>query len=307
MDGLPKCTAGAYGEGVTATLDWYGCATFRLTVGELVVFLDAYIDRAEGADGTGLTADDIDRCDYVVVGHSHFDHLWGAERIARNTGATVIGSYETMRVMEAEGVPLTQLIGVSGSERIRLSDDVTVSVYPSLHSSIWSHAAVPGAGEVCIGDLGVLYAERQERLARPGSPDPRVAAHREASEQGARGDGGALCYLFDTPDGQLFYQDTSGYWTGIVHGLRPDVAIIAAAGRGTIDGEPIQGSLAQFVGREAALLRPRRVILGHHDNWLPGLSHDTDITPIREELSRSVPGVALDELSYLDGHDVFSG
>lgn len=288
-------------------MDWYGCATFRLTLGELVVFLDAYIDRAEGAAGTGLTAGDINRCDYVLVGHSHFDHLWGAERIARNTGATVIGSYETMRVMDAEGVPLTQLIPVSGSERIRLSDDVTVSVYPSLHSSIWSHSAAPGAGEVCIGDLGVPYAERQERLARPGSPDPRTAEHRQASEQGARGDGGALCYVFDTPEGQLFYQDTSGYWTGIIHGLRPDVAIIAAAGRGTIDGEPIQGSLAQFVGREAALLRPRRVILGHHDNWLPGLSHDTDVTPIREELSRSVPGVELTELSYLDGHDVFGG
>ena len=292
---------------MTATLDWYGCATFRLTLGELVVFLDAYIDRAEGADGTGLTADDIDRCDYVVVGHSHFDHLWGAERIARNTGATVIGSYETMRVMETEGVPLAQLIPVSGSERIRLSDDVTVSVYPSLHSSIWSHAG-SSSDEACLGDLAVLYGERQARLAgRTGPANPAVAAHREASEQGARGDGGALCYVFDSPEGRLFYQDTSGYWTGVVQGLRPDVAIIAGAGRGTIDGEPIQGSLAQFVGREAALLRPRRIILGHHDNWLPGLSIHTDLAPIREELSRFAPGVALDELTYLDGHDVFGG
>ena len=32
-----------------ATLDWYGCATFRLTVGDLVVFLDAYIDRVPAA------------------------------------------------------------------------------------------------------------------------------------------------------------------------------------------------------------------------------------------------------------------
>ena len=43
--------------------------------------------------------------------------------------------------------------------------------------------------------------------------------------------------------------------------LRPDVAILAAAGRGNIDGEPIQGSLAEFMAREADLLRPRRVIL----------------------------------------------
>jgi hypothetical protein len=154
-----------------------------------------------------------------------------------------------------------------------------------------------------------MYAERQARFAELGQRmatlGPAVAGHLAASDQGPRGDGGALCYVFDTPEGQLFYQDTSGYWTGIVAGLRPDVAIMAAAGRGTIDGEPIQGSLAQFVGREAALLRPGRVILGHHDNWLPGLSASTDVTPIREELARVVPGVTLAELGYLDGHDVF--
>ena len=108
-----------------ATLDWYGCATFRLTLGELVVFLDAYIDRVEGATGTGLTADDIDRCDFIVVGHSHFDHLWGAERIARRTGATIIGSFETVRVMESQGVPLAQLMPVAGGERIRLAPEVS--------------------------------------------------------------------------------------------------------------------------------------------------------------------------------------
>jgi L-ascorbate metabolism protein UlaG (beta-lactamase superfamily) len=292
------------------TLDWYGCATFRLTVGELVVFLDAYIDRVDGAMGTGLTADDIDRCDFVVVGHSHFDHLWGAERIARRTNATVIGSFETARVLESQGVPLAQLMPVAGGERIRLAPGVAVSAYPSLHSCVWSHTANPGAADVCVGDLGVSFQERQERFAELGqwlaSLGPAVAEHLRVSNQNARGDGGALAYVFDTPGGQLFYQDTSGYWTGIVSGIRPDVAIIAAAGRGNIDGEPIQGSLAQFVAREAALLRPRRVILSHHDDWLPGFSAPAGAAPVRDELARFVPGVALDELGYLDGHELFT-
>ena len=148
-----------------ATLDWYGCATFRLMVGNLVVFLDAYIDRVDGAPGPGLVADDIDRCDFIVVGHSHFDHLWGAERIARRTGATIIGSFETVRVMEAQGVPLAQLMPVAGGERIRLAPDVLVSVFPSLHSCVWSHRTMPSPSEVCVGDLGVTYSERQERMA----------------------------------------------------------------------------------------------------------------------------------------------
>ena len=69
-----------------ATLDWLGCATFRLVRDDLVVFLDAYIDRVPSAPPTGVTIAAIDRADWIVVGHSHFDHLWGAERIASRPG-----------------------------------------------------------------------------------------------------------------------------------------------------------------------------------------------------------------------------
>jgi hypothetical protein len=82
------------------------------------------------------------------------------------------------------------------------------------------------------------------------------------------------------------------------------VAILAAAGRGNIDGEPIQGSLAQFVARQAKLLGARRLVLCHHDNWLPGFSIDTDITPIRKELARVAPESELLELEYLDHTEI---
>src|SRR5947209_17125898 len=140
---------------MTARLDWYGCATFRLTVGSLVIFLDAYIDRVPSAAGPGLRADDIERADWIVVGHSHFDHLWGAERIAKRTGATIIGSHETVRIMEQQGVKLSQLLPVGGGERIRLSPEVTVAGYPSLHSCVWTpKGGMHQTHEVCLGDLG---------------------------------------------------------------------------------------------------------------------------------------------------------
>src|SRR5258707_3150134 len=111
-------------QAMTAGFDWYGCATFRLTLGELVIFLDAYIDRVPGAPGPGLRADDINRADWIVVGHSHFDHLWGAERIARRTGATIIGSHEKVRIMEQEGGPLRHLLPVGGGGGTRPSGQV---------------------------------------------------------------------------------------------------------------------------------------------------------------------------------------
>ena len=71
---------------VPTTLDWYGCATFRLRTAGLTVFLDAYIDRAPNAAGTGLTADDVDACDWIVIGHSHFDHV-GVRSASRSAPA----------------------------------------------------------------------------------------------------------------------------------------------------------------------------------------------------------------------------
>jgi L-ascorbate metabolism protein UlaG (beta-lactamase superfamily) len=296
------------------TLEWFGCATFRLTVDGTVIFLDAYIDRAPGADGTGLTADEVEAADWILVGHSHFDHLWGAERIARRTGATVVGSYETVRLMAANDVPDAQLMAVSGGERVQLGEDLYARVYPSLHSCVWTDAKMPAADETCLGDLDVVNQERLARLARHSASFAHAIgsegwAHTAAArrEQPARGDGGALVYVIETPQGRLLYQDTSGHWTGILDELQVDAAILAAAGRANIDGEPIQGSLADFIATEAAALDSAEVILCHHDDWLPGFSRRLDVTPIKRLLAERVPETTLVEMGYLQAHRLFHG
>ena len=274
--------------------------------------LDAYVDRVPGAPGLGWTADDIPAADWILIGHSHFDHLWGAERIAANTGARVVGSYETVRVLADAGVPARQLVPVAGGERVRLSPHVVAAVYPSQHSCVWAQRAFPGADTVCLGDLGLDYQAQQARLGELGawlvSLGPAVLDHLRSSDQHARGDGGALVYVLETPAGRLLYQDTSGAWTPVLRELRPDVAILAAAGRGNFDGDPIQGTLAQFVAREAAVLRPRRVVLSHHDDWLPGFtSGDLDVAPVRAELARTAPTSELVELGYATAAPVLAG
>ena len=293
---------------MTTTLDWYGCATFRMRSAGLTIWLDAYIDRADGAAGPGVRADDVTEADWIVVGHSHFDHLYGAERIMANTDATLIGSYETIRVLEQAGVPLDRMICVGGGERVELGDGVFVSVFPSQHSCVWSHQEMGQSDEVCLGDLGVTWQEQQARMEQltqhmlTGMPAPSTGHLVESlGVHSARGDGGALVFLFELPDGTVLYQDTSGHWSGVLGALRPDVAILAAAGRGNIDGEPIQGSLAQFVGRQVEMLEPRKVVLCHHDDWLPGFSVATDVAPIREEMARVAPATELLEPGYVDG------
>jgi L-ascorbate metabolism protein UlaG (beta-lactamase superfamily) len=298
---------------VRVALDWLGCATFRLTVGDTVVFLDAYIERVASAPPVGLRLADIDRADAILIGHSHFDHLWGAERIARASGARVIGTHETARLMAAAGVPEAQRVAVAGGERVTLGAGITARVLPSLHSCIWAKAS-SRADESCEGDLGVSLEERDARLAAGGGwleRDDRLGmrgarAHFGACPHRPIGDGGALAYLIETPRGSILWKDTSGHWRGVLREQRPDVAILAASGRANVDGEPVQGTLAGFIADEVEMLRARSVILGHHDDWMPPITSALDTAPIRAALARRTPAARLIETPYLAGIDPFA-
>jgi len=79
-------------------------------------------DLAEELAGTGVTANCLHPVTYMPT---------KMVLAARRTGATIIGSHETVRIMEQEGVPLAQLLPVGGGERIRISPEVTVAVYPN--------------------------------------------------------------------------------------------------------------------------------------------------------------------------------
>jgi L-ascorbate metabolism protein UlaG (beta-lactamase superfamily) len=294
------------------TLDWLGVATFRLMIDDLVIFLDAYIDRVPGAPPVGITTAEIDRADYILIGHSHFDHLWGAERIAARTGATVVGSYETIRILhDSDSLPEAQLIAVAGGEPVHLSSEVRVRVFPSLHSCIWAAMAGP-PGEACLGDLRLSCQERRARESRlmqtmeNGALGKDIATHLAESDRHPRSDGGALAYLIETPQGSIFWKDTSGHWSGILGSIRPDIALLAAAGRGNVNGEPMQGSLAGFIGTEVEMLRPRKVALCHHDNWMPPFTFPTDVEPVKHELARVASGVEFIEMPYLAAYAIFS-
>ena len=289
--------------GVTA--EWLGCATFRLTAGDLVVFLDSYIDRAPGAPAVGLRTADVQRADFVLVGHSHFDHLGGAEVIAQNTGARIIGSNETCRVMRERGVARDQLIAAQGGERHRLAEGVTVRVFPGLHACLWC-GAPHDVDDVWRGDLGLTEDERRAKMAernplgsalQPDTDPGRATIAHVRATAGSISDGGPLVYLIETPEGSLLWQDTSGCWSGVLRGLRADVALLALSARPNFDGEPFQGSMAEFIAQEVEWLRPRTVIFGHHDNWLGA----PDFTPLDlAPLKRRMAGVDVREPGYLE-------
>jgi L-ascorbate metabolism protein UlaG (beta-lactamase superfamily) len=272
------------------TIEWFGCTTFRIRVAGLTLFFDTYLDRPPSITDVGLTSSQVDSADFAFVSHAHYDHMLGADTIALHTGATIVGSYEAMRVLRDNEVPPAQLLAVSGGETIDCGHDVRVRVFPSLHSCLFAKAD-PDSSVACIGDLGVSQQERAARVAKLFESVPTIApdlaAHLLAADtHSSRADGGPLNYLLETPDGSILLNSSSGYWSGLMRDLRPDVAVLALAGRPNVDGEPHQGSLASYVVAEVELVRPGKVVFCHHDELMPPVFPGVDTGEALASLAR---------------------
>ena len=276
------------------TVEWFGTATFRVRGPGLDLFFDGYLDRVPGLDPVGLSVAEVTRADFVFVSHAHFDHLYGVAPIARATGATVVASPESARILRQDGIPDEQLLPVTGGETVRCGPSVSVRVLPSLHSCLFA-AADANSGVACLGDLGVSAQDRwrQVRGTLAGdfswAPPAIAAAMRTMLDHSSAHDGGQLAYLLQTPDGTALFSGSSGYWPGIVAGLRPDTAFLALAGRPNVSGEPYQGSSARFMLEQVEALEPGRVCFCHHDPLLPG-SSGTDVAEAAALLSARKPG-----------------
>ncbi len=283
------------------TIEWFGCTTFRVRVGGLTLWFDTFVDRLPGAEPVGLASQDIDDADFVFVSHAHFDHLLGADTVAKNTGAPIVGSYESIRVMRENGVEASQCWPVSGGERIDCGHDVQVRVFPSLHSCLFAKAD-SDTGAPCLGDLDVTYQERRDKVdALWGAMQQVVPADQAHTieHRTSRHDGGQLNYLLETPRGTVFVAASSGYWSGILRDLRADVAVLAVTGRPNVDGEPYQGSLADFVVGEVAALQPEEVVFCHHDAWMPVLP-PVDTGAAALAIGEHTPNASLVTLAYGD-------
>lgn len=283
------------------SIEWFGCATFRVRTRGLTLWFDTFVDRVPAAEPVGITVEQINDADMVFVSHAHFDHVLGADTVAKNTGTKVVGNFETARVLRDNGVPRGQLWPAAGGETIECGPDVRVRVFPSVHTHLWASANFDSGAE-CVGDLGVLYSERKARqeaiFDMMSTATPELAAYAQMIEpRSSHDDGGQLMYLLETPDGSALFSQSTGYWSGIIRDLRPDVAVLAITGRPNLDGEPFQGSLAEFVLGEVEVMRPGKVIFCHHDAWMPPIPA-VNVEPAERLLADRASNATLVTLGY---------
>ena len=137
-------------------LKYLGTAGWEITDGTITVLVDPYISRVKLGTGPGVNPEDdretvmrddyfvsdtlqidtlISDVDFILVHHSHFDHLSDVPYIARITGAKVIGTETTCNILRAYGISNDQLYPVKGGEDYQF-ENFSVRVIPSIHSAL---------------------------------------------------------------------------------------------------------------------------------------------------------------------------
>ncbi len=239
------------------TLTHLGAAGWEITDGRTVLLLDPYLSRLRVRGQFGVMATPavpgdarrvfgpedelvsdtaavdahVTRADWILQSHSHFNHTLDMPYIARKTGASVIGTESTINLARAGGVPEAQLVPVRGGEDYEFTG-WSVKVIPSLHSAL-----------------------REKRHF-----DSRVVSRDFAGPRRMADDveGGTLAYLIRLGGYEILWFGSMNYIEREVQGLRPDVALIAAA-RQRLEIHDYTGRLLRALGR------PPLVIATHWD------------------------------------------
>lgn len=222
----------------TTELTFFGQSAFRIvTPLGTVVLIDPWL--ANPLNAGGPQAGDLDRVDYLLITHGHFDHVGEAVSIGQRTGAKLVANFELgSALVRHGGYPTAQagfetLLNIGGSIALA-HGEVRVTMVPAVHSS----------------GMTLKVRDGQEITA----------------------DGGAACGFVIAIDGgpTIYHSGDTAYfadmrWIG--QRFKPDVALLNIGGH--FGMEVPDAVLA------ARALQPR-VVIPHHYGTFPVLTARPD-------------------------------
>jgi L-ascorbate metabolism protein UlaG (beta-lactamase superfamily) len=240
------------GAGAAVRLTWLGTAGFIVEAGKTTLLVDPFLTRPGLRRALGrMVPDDLAiarhvprRVDAILCGHSHYDHVADAPRIAKITRAKLVGSGSTCAWGRAEGLAEDQLVPISGDGGAVRFGEVEVRFVPSLHGKVLL-GRVP-----LVGDVG----------RTPRGPG-RLWQYKM---------GGAFGILIRAPGVTIYHNGSADLIDAELDGERADVLIAGLAGWQRTE---------RYVERLISLLDPKLVVPTHHDAFFAPLERGLHLLP----------------------------
>ncbi len=141
-----------------AQLTYHGHSTFTLVTDDGTrLVIDPWFEDNPASD-VGLAG--VGEVDYVLCSHGHYDHFADAIPLAKQTGATLVSTFEIVSFAQSKGVEKAHPMHIGGGYSFPFG---RVKMTPALHGGQvhgddGSHTTVPGGFLIDAGAKKVYHA-----------------------------------------------------------------------------------------------------------------------------------------------------
>lgn len=243
---------------------WLGTSGFEI-IAKSAILIDPFLRRNRKARPVqNLKPEDFSQAKYIFVSHGHSDHAIDVPEIARISKAKIFCSSVTERFLIRKKVNPSSITVIENDKEFDLGDF-------SVRALLCQHSKV---------DPGIILQSMPHLLLAV----PRLLADFLTMPAGP-----LVIFLFDFSRLKILHLGSlPADHQRIVSGLRgkTDIALVPLRGRSDI---------AQIAAEFSKSLRPRAIVIQHHDNFSPPLSPPVDVKTFRKKVSMMLPGTTLYE------------
>lgn len=280
------------------SIRWFGTASFELALGDKVLLLDNFYDRASHNRSLGFEVGDVNRSDLILVGHPHFDHVADTARVAEQTGSPVAIAPLGADYLVSQGLPSDQIFPVSGLGDGDVLDrnDFTVRVLHGFHGN----SSLTESQSQKLQELGNARVGFEAEFGGSSTPEEDDAAHQVAQRGVFTPEvitEATLTYVIEIDGFRIAYRDSGGQISDeerAYFSANPGVEIAILS----INGVPHVGKQLEEVFLPLVrLYQPKVLVPSHHDelwvNWdgsgIGKIFNDVATEPINNRVHDEFP------------------